>query len=86
MLVIDSWCKRRLYELVTSALKSGTNVHLRQNELVRAVLGLGAPLVTAGPAPPKQSKLDRMYALNEATKYRQQVRGKYRDKRTAIFD
>ena len=67
-------------------LRSGTNTHLKQNELVRSALGLGAPLVTAGSQAPRLSKLDRMYQLNEATKCRQQARGKYRDKRTAIFD
>ena len=67
-------------------LRSGTNTHLKQNELVRAALGLGAPLLTPSSQAPRISKLDRMYQLNEATKCRQQARGKYRDKRTAIFD
>ncbi|KAF0299041.1 Interferon-related developmental regulator 1 [Amphibalanus amphitrite] len=86
VLLIDTWSKKRLYDFLASVLRSGTNTHLKQNELVRAALGLGAPLVSAGSQVPRLSKLDRMYQLNEATKCRQQARGKYRDKRTAIFD
>lgn len=86
ILVIDTWSKKRLYDFLASVLRSGTNTHLKQNEMVRAALGLGAPLLQTGSQAPRLSKLDRMYQLNEATKYRQQARGKYRDKRTAIFD
>lgn len=86
VLLIDTWSKKRLYDFLASVLRSGTNTHLKQNELVRAALGLGAPLLTASSQAPRVSKLDRMYQLNEATKCRQQARGKYRDKRTAIFD
>ncbi|XP_037091481.1 interferon-related developmental regulator 2-like [Pollicipes pollicipes] len=86
VLLIDTWSKKHLYDFLASVLRSGTNAHLKENELVRAALGLGAPLVTGGSQLPRISKLDRMYQLNEATKCRQQARGKFRDKRTAIFD
>lgn len=90
-LVITSWTMRVHYDLFSSLLGSGTNYHLRHNVLLRAVFELGAPLPVpeAGPrerAPDGSGKLQRMYQLHEASKFRQIGRARCRDKRIAVLD
>lgn len=43
-LVIDSWCKKRQYDIFCQILGSGLNLHLSENDLLRDIFELGAPL------------------------------------------
>lgn len=62
------------------------NLHLAQNDLIREIFGLGAPLLDDGSsARPKVKKVERHYMNMAAFKARSLARGKNRDKRTAVF-
>jgi hypothetical protein len=60
------------------------NLHLSDNDLVRSIFGLGAPLPALDKLSSKPSKHERQYANQQAFKWRTQTRGKNRDKRSAV--
>ena len=67
-------------------LGSGMNLHLAQNELVREIFGLGAPLLHDDPGNLNKIKKVERHHMNMITfKARTLARGKNRDKRTAVF-
>jgi len=62
------------------------NLHLAQNELVREIFGLGAPLLQDDAANLNKVKKVERHHMNMVTfKARTLARGKNRDKRTAVF-
>lgn len=83
-LEIDSWAMKKQYEMVCKALTSGTNLHLTENELIRGVFEMGAPVPSLSSAQSNVSKHQKQMANQQAFKWRTQTRGKNRDKRTAV--
>eukprot|EP00058_Branchiostoma_floridae_P011890 XP_002597378.1 hypothetical protein BRAFLDRAFT_113696 [Branchiostoma floridae] len=80
---LDSWVKKRQYEAFKDSLGAGVNQHLQENELLRDIFSLGAPIDVA--AYNKQNKISRFerHMYNSAAfKARTKVRSKQRDKRT----
>lgn len=62
------------------------NLHLAQNDLIRDLFGLGAPLLDDGTGLVKKVKKGERHYMNMAAfKARSLARGKNRDKRTAVF-
>jgi len=84
-LEIDSWAMKKQYEMVCKALSSGTNLHLTENDLIRGVFELGAPLPSLASVGTDVSKHQRQIANQQAFKWRTQTRGKNRDKRSAVI-
>ncbi|XP_033110618.1 interferon-related developmental regulator 2-like [Anneissia japonica] len=81
---IDSWSRRRQYGVFREALSSGINTHLRENELVRDIFDLGAPVLPL-PHSNRGSKFERTKYNAAAFKARTKVRSKQRDKRIAVY-
>nr|XP_042906060.1 interferon-related developmental regulator 1 isoform X2 [Parasteatoda tepidariorum] len=77
ILYIDSWCSKRRYDAFCQVLGSGMNLHLKQNELLREIFDLGAPLIDDKPS--RTSKLHRHTAHIANFKARTICRGKERD-------
>ena len=46
-LFLDNWNKKKQYETLRECLGPGMNVHLQENEFVRDLFDLGAPLINA---------------------------------------
>lgn len=44
-LFLDNWVRRKEYETFREVLSTGMNIHLQQNEFIREMFDLGAPLV-----------------------------------------
>jgi len=84
-LEIDSWAMKKQYEMVCKALSSGSNLHLTENELIRGVFELGAPIPSLASVSTNVSKAQRQIANQQAFKWRTQTRGKNRDKRSAVI-
>lgn len=85
-LEIDSWAQKKQYQAVCKALASGTNMHLTENELIRGVFNLGAPLPSLSSLKAnKPTKSQRQQANQLAFKFRTQSRNKHRDKRSAVI-
>lgn len=84
-LEIESWAMKKQYEMVCKALSSGTNLHLTENELLRGVFEMGAPIPSLSSATSNISKHQRQMANQQAFKWRTQTRGKNRDKRSAVI-
>lgn len=85
-LEINSWSMKKQYDSLCKVLASGMNLHLSENELVRGVFDMGAPIpALLGMLSSKQPKHERQQANQLAFKYRTQTRGKHRDKRSAVI-
>jgi len=85
-LQIESWAQKKQYQAICRALASGTNMHLTENELIRGVFNMGAPIPSlAAMKSHKPSKSERQFANQQAFKMRSQARGKHRDKRSAVI-
>lgn len=84
-LEIDSWAMKKQYEMVCKALAFGTNLHLTENDLIRGVFEMGAPIPSLASAQTNVSKHQRHIANQQAFKWRTQTRGKNRDKRSAVI-
>lgn len=85
-LVIDSWCRKRQYDAICYVLKSGMNLHLAENELLRDIFELGTPLSSLDSmANNKQTKFERNMSNIASCKARTKSRGKLRDKRADIM-
>lgn len=80
-LVVDSWMTKRQYDSLCQCLGAGMNLHLRENDLVRDIFRLGAPLTADDIKLNKISKVERQMYQAAAFKARTLVRGKARDKR-----
>jgi len=84
-LEITSWAMKKQYDQMCKVLASGMNLHLCENELIRGIFGLGAPLPSLSEMQSsRKSKHERQHANNMAFKWRTQTRGKNRDKRSAV--
>lgn len=83
-LEIESWAMKKQYEMVCKAIPSGTNLHLTENELIRGVFEMGAPVPSLASTQSNVSKHQRQLANQQAFKWRTQTRGKNRDKRSAV--
>ncbi|XP_040564563.1 interferon-related developmental regulator 1 [Lepeophtheirus salmonis] len=82
---IDSWSVKKQYDSLCKVLLSGVNLHLTENELIRDIFGLGAPLpVISALSMNKPSKYEKHLVNSQAFKHRTKTRGKERDKRSAI--
>ncbi|KAJ8047890.1 Interferon-related developmental regulator 1 [Holothuria leucospilota] len=82
---LDSWVRRRQYSALREVLGSGTNIHLKENSLLREIFGLGAPLVITPGSSSGQTKFERHQNNLAAFKALTKVRSKQRDKRIAVF-
>jgi hypothetical protein len=45
-LYLDNWLRRKQYETLKELVGSGMNTHLQENEFVRDIFELGAPVIT----------------------------------------
>jgi len=79
---LDSWVKRRQYNAFKEVLGTGVNVHLQENELLRDVFELGAPLKSNELV--KVSKFERKLYNEASSKARTLVRGRNRDKKSIL--
>jgi len=85
-LEIESWAQKKQYQAICKALASGTNMHLTENDLIRGVFNMGAPIPSLSTMKShKPSKSERQFANQQAFKIRSQARGKHRDKRSAVI-
>lgn len=82
-MVIDSWARKWQYESLCHTLGSGMNVHLQENELLRDIFQLGAPIPAMAAATGRVSKFERQMYNIAAFKARTKARAKFRDKRVA---
>ncbi|KAJ3642161.1 hypothetical protein Zmor_024970 [Zophobas morio] len=86
ILVLDTWARRKQYEALCSVLGPGINLHLGENDLLRDIFEITAPIVQAHDAPAHaQQHLERCRKrlLNAAAfKARTISRAKNRDKRS----
>lgn len=60
ILTMNSWTKKKQYDVLCQALGSGMNMHMTENDLVRDILNLGPKLCQAKLLSNKQSKLERV--------------------------
>jgi len=84
-LLVDSWCRKRQYDAFCHVLGSGLNLHLSDNDLLRDIFDLGAPLTCENGFGPKVSKFERHMGNIAASKARTKNRSKLRDKRADIL-
>ncbi|CAG2100364.1 unnamed protein product [Medioppia subpectinata] len=84
-LVIDSWCRKRQYDAFCYVLKSGMNLHLAENDLLREIFELGTPLSSLDYTNSKLTKFERNMSNIASCKARTKTRGKLRDKRADIM-
>lgn len=85
ILVIDSWTRKRQYEALRDIIGTGINFHLRANEFLRDIFGLGPALLESTiKTKSKRTHFERHLYNQAAFKARTKVRGKLRDKRTAF--
>lgn len=82
-MLVDSWARKWQYESLCHTLGSGMNVHLQENELLRDIFQLGAPIPATSAATGKVSKFERQMYNTAAFKARTKARAKFRDKRVA---
>lgn len=82
-LVLDSCASKLLYDLCCELLHGGMLRQLQNNELVRDLFDLGP--VKQVEQQEKVNKFAKMAAHDAASKYRNQVRGKQRDKRNVVL-
>merc|ERR1711902_43389 len=77
--------RKKQYDQMCKVLASGMNLHLSENELIRSIFSLGAPLPSLSEVSSNRpSKHERHHANQIAFKWRTQTRGKNRDKRSAV--
>ncbi|KAK2194235.1 hypothetical protein NP493_1g04015 [Ridgeia piscesae] len=82
-MMIDSWARKWQYESLCHTLGSGMNVHLQENDLLRDIFQLGAPIPAMAAATSRVSKFERQMYNIAAFKARTKARSKFRDKRVA---
>jgi hypothetical protein len=59
-LIVDSWCRKRQYDAFCDVLKSGMNLHLSENELLREIFELGPALSSLDANSSKVTKFERV--------------------------
>lgn len=60
ILTMNTWTKKKQYDVLCQALGSGMNLHMTENDLVRDILCLGPKLCQTKLLNNKQSKLERV--------------------------
>ncbi|XP_050533857.1 interferon-related developmental regulator 2 [Daktulosphaira vitifoliae] len=86
ILSMNTWTKKKEYDVLCQALGSGMNMHMTENDLVRDILNLGPKLCQTKLLSNKQSKMERQQINAANFKVRTKTRGKVRDKRIATID
>lgn len=86
-LYIDSWVRRRAYDVFKDVLGSGVRHHLQHNELLRDIFELGSPLVLDAAAikANKVSRFEKHHYNSAVFKARTKARNKVRDKRADVL-
>lgn len=85
VLRLDTWYAVLQYQWFCKILGPGINLHLASNHMLREIFELGNPLpVLDGSSTDKPSKEERNAANQLARKIRTGIRGKNRDKRSAV--
>lgn len=85
VLRLDTWFAVLQYQWFCKILGPGINLHLAANHMLREIFELGSPLPTLdGSCSDKPSKEERHAANQLARKIRTGIRGKNRDKRSAV--
>ena len=85
VLRLDTWFAVLQYQWFCKILGPGINLHLAANHMLREIFELGNPLPTLdGGCTDKPSKEERHAANQLARKIRTGIRGKNRDKRSAV--
>jgi len=85
VLRLDTWFAVLQYQWFCKILGPGINLHLAANHMLREIFELGNPLPTLdGSCSDKPSKEERHAANQLARKIRTGIRGKNRDKRSAV--
>jgi len=85
VLRLDTWYAVLQYQWFCKILGPGINLHLASNHMLREIFELGNPLpVLDGSSNDKPSKEERNAANQLARKIRTGIRGKNRDKRSAV--
>jgi len=82
VIYIESWSIKRQYDSLCHVIGTGMSIHLQENELVRDIFGLGAPVPTDMLAHGKASRTERHHHNSAAFKARTKSRAKNRDKRS----
>lgn len=83
-LVLESWSRRRQYESFCELLGTGINQHLAENEVVRDIFSLGAPIIHTDL--PKVKRSDNSHENMLADKIRTKNLRKLRDKRADVIE
>ncbi|VDM53560.1 unnamed protein product [Angiostrongylus costaricensis] len=81
--VLDSCSSKLLYDICCELLHGGMMRQLQYNELVRDLFGLG-PVQTVDQHE-RVNKFAKMAAHDAASKFRNRIRGKQRDKRNVVI-
>ncbi|XP_078270277.1 interferon-related developmental regulator 2 [Rhinoraja longicauda] len=86
-LYIDSWVRRRAYDVFKDVLGTGVRHHLQHNELLRDIFELGPPLVLDAAAikANKISRFEKHHYNSAVFKARTKARNKVRDKRADVL-
>lgn len=63
LLLLDTWCGKKQYDMFCSVLGSGMNYHLAENRLLREIFDLGDKVSNLCSADLKQFKHDRVSSL-----------------------
>ena len=85
VLRLETWFAVLQYQWFCKILGPGINLHLASNHMLREIFELGNPLPTLdGSCSDKPSKEERHAANQLARKIRTGIRGKNRDKRSAV--
>jgi hypothetical protein len=83
-LKLDSWCSKRQYDAFCHMLGSGMNRHLTENDLLRDIFSMGAPLAFGEKGTSKVSKFQRNQENIAVCKARTKGLSKLRDKRADV--
>lgn len=65
MLPLDSWSRKRQYDAFCQVLRSGINLHLTENDLLREVFELGEKIAPLNISAIKQSKHERVSIIKQ---------------------
>ncbi|ESO89864.1 hypothetical protein LOTGIDRAFT_192392 [Lottia gigantea] len=79
--LLNSWSRKKQYDIFCHVMGTGVNLHLQFNELLRQIFDLG-PVIPVGAVRTKLSKFERNQYKAAAFKARTKARSKHRDKRS----
>ena len=73
-LFLDNWVKRKEYETFRDILSTGMNVHLQENDFIRDMFDLGAPLINTDSS--RKANLSGMSRFQKAQFNKEQFRNR----------